>query len=384
MRLRTQSAWAIAFAAAFLLIAARVYWHQQPMFENTATAISSDNTPQLQRVGRLRLDGIVRFDRSGDWILGTHHNRVVGISTVTRRTGFEVVNNANCSGIFAFNCIDPSQVYMGTTSMSLLSPDGTHFVTYWSTGENQGLNLWHMGRGTPVARHDTRGGTSLLTFTPDSRALLFDVPQTGLWAYDIPGERYLRLHAHVPTRLIATSQRVYYQTADAIRMVDDNLEVQFVAPLDIVPGVEPYMSADGRYILGQDSSDMSITLLDQSSGARAVLEGHESSLHDVRFAADGRYLATADYSGIVMVWSIPDGTLVHRFVQPGVGAHSLAFTIDSSLLFASNYYTLRAYAVADGAVRFEERLADRNFNIQLSADGRYLLTEGGRMYGVQD
>lgn len=381
MRKRTKILWGLAFAAAVVLVGLRVYLHQRPLFSATEQAITAANAAELGRVGRLRLDGNVRFDNSGQWILGTHIDRVIGIRTADRRQGFEVLNNAQCTGVLNFTCNALSNYGMNATSLARVSPNGRYFAAYWANGQNQGLNIWDMHSGDLLATQSSQTGTRVLAYTPDSSALVFDIFGTGLWAYDFSADDYRRLDADDPLRLLASSQGIYYQTNTHIRRVE-NLNVVDVARVDIVPGLTPYISPDGRFVVGQNLNSFEMEMVELATRRRATLEAHGSRLFDVAFSPDGTTLATADFSGIVALWDLERGELMHRFVGSGTGAHNLAFTRNGDVLFASNYYNIRGYDTSSGRTLFEDTLADRAYGISISPDGRYLLVESGRVYGV--
>jgi WD40 repeat protein len=383
VRKRTRLQWVLFFAAALLMVALRVYDHQRPLYDDAARTITLENAADLNELGRLRLDGTARFDPSGRWILSTDNNRVVGIDTDARQRGFEVVNTDQCDGIFILSCNNFAyQFYMNNSNISRLSPNGDYFVAYWAGGDHQGLNVWNFRTGERITTQNAQAGTRVLAFTPDSRFLVFDILQTGLWAYEFATNNYTRLDRDDPLRLLASSQGVYYQTATHIRRVT-GAAVENVAAVGVVPGPEPFISPDGRFLLGQDFNTMELTLLELGSEERATFDTHSSGLYELRFSPDGRYAATADYSGIVAVWDLENRRLVHRFVESGVGGQSIAFTPAGDVLFVSNYYRLYAYAVDSGRTLYDNRLADRFFDIDISPHGRYLLTAGGRLYGVE-
>jgi WD40 repeat protein len=89
-------------------------------------------------------------------------------------------------------------------------------------------------------------------------------------------------------------------------------------------------SPDGRTVA--IPTDGSLVLLDVDSGAWRTLDDHD--VHNLRFSADGRLLATANLERFARVWRISDGAaaIVHRADSAVLGVD---FSADGRLLAAS-------------------------------------------------
>nr|MDJ0975321.1 WD40 repeat domain-containing protein [Planctomycetota bacterium] len=86
--------------------------------------------------------------------------------------------------------------------------------------------------------------------------------------------------------------------------------------------------------------------------------GHRSSVHTIRFSADGAYAASGDYAGEVLIWDVAEDRLLHRIQavrNEGYRAARVAFAADGTVLFTGGTDgVLRKWSVATGELVAEQ------------------------------
>ncbi len=105
---------------------------------------------------------------------------------------------------------------------------------------------------------------------------------------------------------------------------------------------------------------------------------HDSSINSVAFSPDGQTVATGASDGIVRLWRISDGTLLHALDGHTRPVSGIAFYQDGTLLISgSRDRSVNIWRVSDGALL--SRLAERSseiLSLAVSPDDR-LLALGG-------
>jgi len=99
-----------------------------------------------------------------------------------------------------------------------------------------------------------------------------------------------------------------------------------------VPGCITF-SPDGKLIAGGDMVGNKVRIWDwENEVVLNVLEGHTGFINDVKFAANGKYLASASNDFTTRVWDIGNLTEKKVFPNPGIQVKRAAFTPDNRLM----------------------------------------------------
>ena len=94
------------------------------------------------------------------------------------------------------------------------------------------------------------------------------------------------------------------------------------------------VSSDGRYLASADWSGL-IQLRDLKSGAVKALRGHRAEVWSLVFAPDCHRLVSAGYDKVVRIWSVPSGTLEATLPGHEHFVRALAFTSDGKRLLSA-------------------------------------------------
>ncbi|MCK4451842.1 MAG: PD40 domain-containing protein, partial [Anaerolineae bacterium] len=115
-----------------------------------------------------------------------------------------------------------------------------------------------------------------------------------------------------------------------------------------------------------------------SSGMPYLSLQHDSSINSVAFSPDGQTIATGASDGIVRLWRVSDGTLLHALDGHARPVSGIAFSQDGTrLISGSRDRSVNIWRVSDGALL--SRLAERSseiLSLAVSPDDR-LLALGG-------
>jgi WD40 repeat protein len=117
-----------------------------------------------------------------------------------------------------------------------------------------------------------------------------------------------------------------------------------------------------------------------------TLHGHTDIIHSAAFSHDGQLLAASKRSGLIRLWRVRDGTLVHlldgRTTKPFQYVPSLIFTPDDRTLVAIRGTLVQRWAVDNGQV-LETTVGQQpeSAAIALSPSGRLVASRAvGKIY----
>lgn len=151
----------------------------------------------------------------------------------------------------------------------------------------------------------------------------------------------MRITRQLFTLFICTSATLV-TAQDAAELVVSTGHTENINSLDF--------SNDGRY-LASGSADQLVKIYDiEMMSEFRTLVGHNGRLERVMFTDDDAYLVTCGYDGI-MIWSHPDGKLLHKLEYDVYGRGSCDVTPDNKLLVA--YNSLKVIDIATGTVEAE-------------------------------
>jgi WD40 repeat protein len=124
------------------------------------------------------------------------------------------------------------------------------------------------------------------------------------------------------------------------------------------------------------------TIADQLTAEIApllTLDPEDGKLTAVAFSPDNQTVAAATENGMVYLWQVSDGSLIHALEGHTLGVNDLAFSPDgATLASASDDRSVRLWDVESGELdrRISTNLEGRALEIEYSPDGS-LLTIGG-------
>jgi len=99
-------------------------------------------------------------------------------------------------------------------------------------------------------------------------------------------------------------------------------------PVDYYYGKNLALSADDKFI-AVGNSDGVIKVIDLATyGEVASLEGHSSSIYDLDFSPDGKYLGTASYDSTAIIWDVETGEMLKQ-IEAGEEVEAIAFNANS-------------------------------------------------------
>jgi serine/threonine protein kinase len=104
--------------------------------------------------------------------------------------------------------------------------------------------------------------------------------------------------------------------------------------------------------------------------------GHADAVASVRFAPDGRHLASGDKDGVLLYWDAETGQVVRRFPKHPQEIRSVAFAPTSEHLASASGFTVRLYDVRGQEVRRYSGHTGSIKCLAFSADGKRLITGG--------
>lgn len=143
-------------------------------------------------------------------------------------------------------------------------------------------------------------------------------------------------------------------------------------------------SPDGKYLAAgtgswDDLNRPSYTRLFDAATRQelATLDGHTGMTYCVRFAPDGKVLATTGNDNTIRLWDVPSGKLKDILRGHAVPAGGMAFLPDGTLATASWDGTVRFWDLGRGAERKVWKVGVPLASLDVSPDGRYLAAAEG-------
>jgi WD40 repeat protein/tRNA A-37 threonylcarbamoyl transferase component Bud32 len=268
--------------------------------------------------------------------------------------------------------------------------DGSHLL---SASQDRTVKVWDSSLGqelvsldhepwldTPGQEGSVRSvacaGPLVITGTSNGQLLVWDGTAT-------PQPRTLRGHRagvfsvvfHPEGKLLASvskDETLAVWNADSGRLL-------YATSEDTRPLALAY-SPDGRHlIVGDTVNHLTIRAAETGVVVRS-LEGHKSTVSAVACSGDGRYLASADMTGKVLLWAMGDGSFrsqeLPRIAQPNTLITGLVFSPDSKLLATACADTgVTLWDPATGQEVREWPVPDRYITgLAFRPDGRQLAT----------
>ncbi|HEX8245670.1 MAG TPA: nuclear transport factor 2 family protein, partial [Longimicrobium sp.] len=135
-------------------------------------------------------------------------------------------------------------------------------------------------------------------------------------------------------------------------------------------------SPDGRWLASADNGGRVVLWSTNGWRQAAVLRGRNFT--EVAFTHDSRRLAAAGFDSLVRVWSVPTGRLLHSLPYPG-RAEALAVSPDGRWLAAAGggERSVRVWEMASGReIRVLRGHTDDVYTLRYSPDGRVLASAG--------
>lgn len=150
------------------------------------------------------------------------------------------------------------------------------------------------------------------------------------------------------------------------------------------------ISPDGSRLAVAEENAFSAAVWDPRSGQRLVtLEGHKSFVRCVCFNHDATMLATGAEDNSVRLWDPESGAELAVFYGHVGSVSDLKFSADGQQLLScsenrdKNQGEVRIYSVADKELISPLPAAGEEiWTFTVSADGKYMVTGGGTLYGV--
>ena len=273
------------------------------------------------------------------------------------------------------------------------SPDGRLIAVGL---KERGVALWDARELTPVGAPllETGGEVKALVFSPDGRRLAALTAGGSLTLWDV-GSRS-RLHGPLSAGggtvlaggLSFRSDGATLATASEIgvRLWD----VASGAGLGTIGNGEAgdlAVSADGAMIAFARPDRGGAEVWDAATRTLIVtVDGTLPPFFDlsVALSPDGRMLAVGGFGGVVRLWDVRTGKLVHELDQGGYGAFTLEFSPDGRTLAVSGFEPVASLWDVGTGTQIGPQLTagDRRTMIDLSPDGRHLLETHGNGQGA--
>jgi eukaryotic-like serine/threonine-protein kinase len=245
-----------------------------------------------QKIARFEYPSIVwcvAFSPDGRWLISTHGDGAVLIWDVAERALVGSLNE-----------------HSGAVRTVAFSPDGRRLV---SAGEDQTLIVWNAERGGKemvLSAHQTRvnavaaRGSSLASADQDGLTMVWDMPKRQprlTIAESIPGPDYC---------VALSPDGRYVANTHALHSTVDGSTSMSLIPNNAGSG-HPYgvaFSADGRLLAA--ATDSGVVLLWDVERRRLLEHVRVPNTHQicVSFAPDGKSLVTGEDEGAVRLWSV--------------------------------------------------------------------------------
>ncbi|HZY87109.1 MAG TPA: WD40 repeat domain-containing protein [Gemmataceae bacterium] len=107
---------------------------------------------------------------------------------------------------------------------------------------------------------------------------------------------------------------------------------------------------------------------------RAVLRDHEGSVDCLAASPDGGLLASGGADGLVRLWRLPAGELLHTLPGHGSPVNCLVFSPDGRALASGGEGTVRLWRLPGGRCRVLHGCTGRVFALALTPDGKTLVS----------
>jgi WD40 repeat protein len=211
--------------------------------------------------------------------------------------------------------ISPDGKLAATTSgrLSPLSPQSDNSVRVWDT--ETGEEIYHLGE-KEGGHTDTITGVA---FSPDGRILATGSIDNTIILWDLG-------------------------TGTVIRRLTGHED--WVIRVAFTPDGQKLLSVSGNFFItalpipNLRTRDASVRLWDVNTGEQILQfgekgQGHQGAVMSLAVSADGRYAASGDTNGLIILWDITTGQEVRRMESPGDWVSSLAFTPDGSALLSA-------------------------------------------------
>ena len=134
-------------------------------------------------------------------------------------------------------------------------------------------------------------------------------------------------------------------------------------------------SPDGRYLATASFRDHVAKVWEVGSGREVTRMKHGLAVYAVAFSLDGKYLATGSSDGTAHVWEVGSWQEVTRMTHEGK-VYKVAFSSDGKYLATgSSDHTARVWEAASGQ-EVARMTQVQVYQVAFSSDGRHLVTAG--------
>lgn len=381
--------WSVVYLLMAVVIGAAYLAQNQPAFEADAAILTRDNAAEIGVLGRLSTSSsnVPYFDPDQRLIMVGSSRVMVYDMTNGNRLG-RLNTNPDCGEWSrVFGCFDTFSYY---NTLHAISDDGRYLAISGYQFAAQSVRVWDL-RNADLVETLTLNNTAnvLVTFFPNSHELIYHDPLKGLWRYNAETRLIHQIDTEEPRQIV-------HHGADTLYYLTINNDLKVIGP-DFVPRIlETGVSTQGKIIISPDerwlvsqNPDWALRLDDLVTDEFHLLAGHAWTIHDMVFSPDGRYLfsstaANSAGSRTLIQWSMEPLEMMHTLPLGGSSELNLAISPNGEVLFAASWGRLAAWDVETG-----ERLlnipTDDTYSvgrIYISPDGRFLINESGRVYGV--
>ena len=227
------------------------------------------------------------------------------------------------------------------------SPDGQRIAT---GGEDFFVRIWDAKTGQPLHQWEHDSGLDGITWSHDGSIIASgsEAGEAFLWdaaTYQLIGK----------IKAGSTINSLHFTKDDTKLAVAGNIQ---------------YPDST----TGQTHYDGFASLIDVK--AKRVIQkyqGHEASIKSIRISPDEKWLATGSFDSTARVYDLENGTLVKTIKEP-MRIEAVAFTPDGQFLLTGGHQLRVSFYRTDDFQRAYELPTPRTEYIDISEDGRLLLT----------